>query len=66
MCVQSTNTPLIDVAKEIETYILGDVELPEYVCQEDAINKLMSAYIGTFKQQGNESNTAVSAEPATC
>ena len=58
---------LLVQAKEIETYVLGDAELPEYVNSEDALTKTMTNYlVALSKPQSNESNTAISQEPTTC
>lgn len=46
--------PLIELAKEIETYILGSAELPEYVNDKDAFECLLE----TFKKSNGEKSTA--------
>lgn len=58
---------LLVQAKEIEAYVLGDAELPEYVNSEDALTKTMTNYLAALsKPQSNESNTAISQESTTC
>lgn len=58
---------LLAQAKEIEAYVLGDVELPEYVNSEDALAKTMNTYLAAIaKPQSDESHTAISTESATC
>ena len=66
-CRSDKKLELLEQAKEIEAYVLGEVELPEYVNSEDALAKTMNTYLAAIaKPQSDESHTAVSTESATC
>lgn len=66
-CRADKKLELLEQAKEIEAYVLGEAELPEYVNSEDALTKTMNTYLAAIaKPQTDESHTAVSAESTTC
>ena len=66
-CKSDKKLKLLEQAKEIEAYVLGEAELPEYVNSEDALTKTMNTYLAAIaRPQINESHTEVSAESTTC